>query len=42
MHSYLYPDHELVVAKEARDMGMRVSVSSDLQKIVRLKDIRHL
>lgn len=34
MHSYLFQDHELQVAKVARDMGFDVSVSSELQPTV--------
>lgn len=35
VHSYLWNEHEEFVAKIARDMGFQVSVSSDLQPMVR-------
>lgn len=36
MHSYTYQDHELGVAKVARELGFRVSASSDLQKMSKI------
>ncbi|KAG7195632.1 uncharacterized protein KQ657_003399 [Scheffersomyces spartinae] len=34
LHSYIYPDHELQVAKVAREIGFQVSVSSELQPMI--------
>ncbi|KAF4458268.1 hydantoinase B oxoprolinase [Fusarium albosuccineum] len=36
MHSYLYPDHENMVAKVARDMGFDVLASSELQPTIKM------
>lgn len=36
MHSYTYQDHELGVAKVARDLGFQVAVSSELQKMTKI------
>lgn len=36
MHSYTFQDHELGVAKVARDLGFRVAVSSELQKMAKI------
>lgn len=36
MHSYIYPKHEQLVAAIARDIGFNLSVSSDIQPMVRL------
>lgn len=34
MHSYIYPDHEEIVANIAREMGFDVSASSEIQPMV--------
>lgn len=39
-HSYTYPQHELDVAKLAQDMGMSVSLSSQLQPMVSFEPCR--
>lgn len=36
MHSYNFQDHELGVANVAKDLGFRVAVSSDLQKMAKI------
>lgn len=37
MHSYIYPDHEEVIAKEARGFGFEhVSVSSEIQPMIKI------
>lgn len=36
MHSYTFQDHELGVAEVARELGFRVSTSSELQKMTRI------
>jgi 5-oxoprolinase (ATP-hydrolysing) len=36
IHSYTYQEHELGVAAVARELGFRVAVSSDLQKMAKL------
>lgn len=36
MHSYTFQDHELGVAKVARELGFRVSASSELQKMSKI------
>lgn len=36
MHSYTFEDHELGVAKVARELGFRVSSSSELQKMAKI------
>jgi 5-oxoprolinase (ATP-hydrolysing) len=36
MHSYTFQDHELGIAKVAREIGFRVAVSSDLQKMAKI------
>ncbi|KAL1861092.1 hypothetical protein Plec18170_001607 [Paecilomyces lecythidis] len=36
MHSYTYQEHELGIAKVARDLGFRVSASSELQKMAKV------
>ncbi|KFA50465.1 hypothetical protein S40293_07891 [Stachybotrys chartarum IBT 40293] len=36
MHSYTYQDHELGVANVARELGFKVSVSSELQKMAKI------
>ncbi|KAN0108410.1 Hydantoinase B/oxoprolinase domain containing protein [Hyaloscypha variabilis] len=36
IHSYLYPDHEIAVADEARKLGMQVSVSSTLHQSIKM------
>lgn len=37
MHSFTYPDHEKLIAKEARNMGFDdVSVSSEIQPMIKL------
>ena len=36
VHSYTFQDHEQGVAKVARDIGFRVSASSDLQKMAKI------
>lgn len=36
MHSYAYPDHELAIGHLAREMGFRVSLSSQLQSMIKL------
>lgn len=36
VHSYLWNDHEELVAKIARDIGFQVSVSSQLQPMIKL------
>ncbi|KAH7322460.1 putative 5-oxoprolinase [Stachybotrys elegans] len=36
MHSYTYPDHEMEIAKVARELGFEVSASSELQKMAKL------
>ncbi len=35
-HSYTFPDHENAVAEIARDMGMSVSISSQLQPMIKM------
>ncbi|TEA15782.1 Uncharacterized protein C8034_v002313 [Colletotrichum sidae] len=35
-HSYNFPDHELEIGKLARDMGFKVSLSSQLQAMINL------
>jgi 5-oxoprolinase (ATP-hydrolysing) len=36
MHSYAYPEHEVTVAKLARDMGFNIAVSSQLQPMIKI------
>lgn len=36
IHSYTFQDHELAIAKVARELGFTVSVSSELQKMAKL------
>lgn len=36
MHSYTFQDHELAIADIARELGFRVSASSELQKMARI------
>lgn len=36
MHSYNYPAHELQIGELARDMGFKVSLSSQLQSMIKL------
>ncbi|KAL1997724.1 hypothetical protein VTN02DRAFT_948 [Thermoascus thermophilus] len=36
LHSFAYPAHEAAVARLARDMGFRVSVSSELQPMIKI------
>lgn len=36
MHSYIFPKHELMIADKARNMGFDVSVSSELQPMIKL------
>ncbi|TDZ15524.1 Uncharacterized protein Cob_v011657 [Colletotrichum orbiculare MAFF 240422] len=36
MHSYNFPDHELEIGKMAKDMGFKVSLSSQLQAMINL------
>ena len=36
IHSYAYPDHELTIAELARGMGFEVSVSSQLQPMIKI------
>lgn len=36
MHSYAYPDHEIAIGDLAREMGFRVSLSSQLQSMIKL------
>lgn len=36
MHSYAYPDHELAIGDLARSMGFKVSLSSQLQSMIKL------
>ncbi|KAH6879541.1 Hydantoinase B/oxoprolinase-domain-containing protein [Thelonectria olida] len=36
MHSYTYQEHELGIAQVARDLGFRVAVSSELQKMTKI------
>lgn len=36
MHSYTYPTHELGVARVARELGFKVAVSSELQKMAKI------
>ncbi|KAI1268420.1 hydantoinase [Xylariaceae sp. FL1019] len=36
MHSYNYPDHELVIGALAQEMGFKVSLSSQLQSMIKL------
>lgn len=36
LHSYAYPDHEAAIAKIARQIGFRVSVSSELQQMIKI------
>lgn len=36
MHSYAYPDHEIAIGELAREMGFRVSLSSQLQSMIKL------
>ncbi|KIW85545.1 hypothetical protein Z517_00937 [Fonsecaea pedrosoi CBS 271.37] len=36
LHSYAYPNHEAAIAKIARSMGFNVSVSSELQPMIKI------
>jgi 5-oxoprolinase (ATP-hydrolysing) len=36
MHSYTYPEHELVITKIAKEMGFQVATSSQLQPMIKL------
>ncbi|KAF3762591.1 putative 5-oxoprolinase [Cryphonectria parasitica EP155] len=36
MHSYAYPDHEMAIGDLAREMGFKVSLSSQLQSMIKL------
>jgi 5-oxoprolinase (ATP-hydrolysing) len=36
MHSYTFQDHEIGIARVARDLGFRVAVSSDLQRMAKI------
>ncbi|CAJ2506732.1 Uu.00g079180.m01.CDS01 [Anthostomella pinea] len=36
MHSYNYPDHELAIGEVAREMGFKVSLSSQLQSMIKI------
>lgn len=36
MHSYNFPDHELQIGELAREMGFKVSLSSQLQSMIKL------
>ena len=36
MHAYTYPDHEAAVAKIARELGFKTSVSSELQPMIKI------
>lgn len=36
MHSYNFPDHELAIGEEARKMGFEVSLSSQLQSMIKI------
>lgn len=36
MHSYAYPDHESKIAEIAREMGFKVSVSHELQPMIKI------
>lgn len=36
MHSYAYPDHEVAIGDLAREIGFRVSLSSQLQSMIKL------
>ncbi|KAI1639170.1 hydantoinase [Biscogniauxia mediterranea] len=36
MHSYNFPDHELVIGQLAHEMGFKVSLSSQLQSMIKL------
>ncbi|KIY00156.1 uncharacterized protein Z520_03841 [Fonsecaea multimorphosa CBS 102226] len=36
LHSYAYPNHEAAIARIARQIGFRVSVSSELQQMIKI------
>ncbi|KAL4951893.1 putative 5-oxoprolinase [Aspergillus filifer] len=36
MHSYTFPDHEMGIAQIARELGFKVSASSELQKMAKI------
>ncbi|OQV07967.1 hypothetical protein CLAIMM_12316 [Cladophialophora immunda] len=36
LHSYTYPNHEAAIARVARQIGFRVSVSSELQQMIKI------